>query len=124
MRETAPTTRAARASYQGAIYSLTVARHKLTNTNYFAENPAKLNKREGYICEMPILVNTIRWLSFFAVFCVAWFNVVVVGPLAAVKTTEQDLMISAQLIKALLQSCNTSGKTLPLCFEASRISLV
>src|SRR5271165_2731242 len=36
----------ARASYQDTIYSLTVVRHKLTNTNYFAENPAKLNKRE------------------------------------------------------------------------------
>jgi PAS domain-containing protein len=44
---------------------------------------------------MPILVNTIRWLSFFAVFSVAWFNVVVGGLLADVKTTEQGLMILA-----------------------------
>jgi hypothetical protein len=44
---------------------------------------------------MTILVNTIRWLSFFAVFWVAWFDVVGGGPLAAGKTTEQGLMISA-----------------------------
>jgi PAS domain S-box-containing protein len=44
---------------------------------------------------MPILMNKSRRLSFFAVFSVAWFNVVVVGSLAAVKTTEQGLMLLA-----------------------------
>ena len=44
---------------------------------------------------MPTLVNRIRWLSFFAVFSVAWFNVVVGGLPAAVKTTKQGLIILA-----------------------------
>jgi hypothetical protein len=69
-------------------------------------------KREGYTCEMAILPNRIQRLAFFAVFCVAWFNVAVGGPaeglsalrktvlvlygdrlsIPAVKTTDQGLM--------------------------------
>jgi hypothetical protein len=69
-------------------------------------------KREGYTCEMPMLVNRIRRLAFCTVFCVAWFNVAVGRPgealgavrktvlvlhgnrlsIPAVKTTDQGLM--------------------------------
>jgi hypothetical protein len=34
---------------------------------------------------MPILVNRIRWLSFFAVVCVAWFTAVVGAPVTVTK---------------------------------------
>ena len=42
---------------------------------------------------MPILVNRMRWLSFFAVFCVAWFNVVVGGPLEAISSLKKTVLL-------------------------------
>ena len=42
---------------------------------------------------MPILVNRIRWLSFFAVVCVAWFNVVVGGPLEAISSLKETVLV-------------------------------
>jgi PAS domain S-box-containing protein len=42
---------------------------------------------------MPILVNRIRWLSFFAVFCLAWFNVVVGVPLEAISFLKKTVLV-------------------------------
>jgi len=81
---------------------------------------------------MPILADRIRWLSFFALFCVAWFNVVVGGPLEAisslkktvpvlhgdrlsipaVKTTERGLMI--------LAAASAAGQAPPWPFTNTR----
>jgi hypothetical protein len=80
---------------------------------------------------MPILVNRTRWLSFFALFCVAWFNVVG-GPLEAisslkktvlhadrlsipaVKTTERGLMILAGTSAAAGQASAPGQRVLVL----------
>jgi hypothetical protein len=42
---------------------------------------------------MPIPVNKIRWLSLFGVFCVAWFNLVVVQPLEAISSLKKTVLI-------------------------------
>jgi hypothetical protein len=42
---------------------------------------------------MPIPVNKIRWLSFFAVFYVAWFDVVVGGPLETISSLKKTVLV-------------------------------
>jgi len=50
-------------------------------------------KREGYTCEMLILPNRIQRLAFFAMFCVAWFNVGVIRPSEALGVQKKTVLV-------------------------------
>jgi hypothetical protein len=42
---------------------------------------------------MPILPNRIRWLAFFAVFCVAWFNAAVGRPAETLSALKRTVLV-------------------------------
>jgi hypothetical protein len=50
-------------------------------------------KKEGYTCEMPMLLNRIRRLPFFAVFCVAWLNATVCRPLEPIGGLRRRVLV-------------------------------
>jgi hypothetical protein len=47
-------------------------------------------KREGYTCDMLILSNRIQRLTFFGVFCVAWFNAYAGRPVEALSAPKKN----------------------------------
>ena len=50
-------------------------------------------KREGYTCDLLILLNRMRRLAFFAVFCVAWFNAAVGRPVEALGAVKKTVLV-------------------------------
>jgi PAS domain S-box-containing protein len=50
-------------------------------------------EREGYACTMLIPPNRIRRLAVFVLFCVAWFNAGVGGPLEALSAVKENVLV-------------------------------
>jgi PAS domain S-box-containing protein len=50
-------------------------------------------KREGYTCDMLILSNRIQRLTFFGVFCVAWFNAYAGRPVEALSAPKKTVLV-------------------------------
>ena len=50
-------------------------------------------KREGHTCEIPIMLNRIRRLAFFALFCIGWFNVAVGRPVEALSGVKKTVLV-------------------------------